>query len=71
MNPKNFSLFAFAISSFLLFQGGLNTHSVRAQAPCQPGLNATLDDSQRPVRIESAHPEGSSWFLFWGYSVFT
>jgi hypothetical protein len=60
VNPRNFSLYVLAISSFLLFQGSLNTHSVRAQGPCQPGLNATIDDSERPTRIDSANPEGCS-----------
>lgn len=58
MNCKNLSLFAFAIS--LLFHCVLNTHSVRAQTPCQPTLNATLDDSQRPTRIETANPDSCS-----------
>ena len=60
MNSKNLSLFAFTISSVLLLQGALNAHSVRAQVPCKSALNATLDDSERPVRIESANPDSCS-----------
>lgn len=48
------------IASFLLFHNLLHVESAHAQGkatPCQAPMNATLDDSDRPTRLEMTNPE--------------
>lgn len=55
----SYPTFRFIVFSLLLLviQSTIGRDSAQAQPRCQSKINAAVDDSERPVRIESANPD--------------
>lgn len=55
MSYPTFRFIVFSLA-LLVIQSTIGTNSAQAQPRCESKINAALDDSERPVRVESANP---------------